>query len=63
MKRGRQNGFDPNQAAFELGISGYTAQISPGHIMRKMEADSFASLVKLASRLKLEPTGTPNKNK
>jgi FixJ family two-component response regulator len=42
------------QAAFELGITEYTVQIHRGHIMRKMEADSFATLVKLAS--KLEPT-------
>jgi FixJ family two-component response regulator len=50
------------QAAFELGITEYTVQIHRGHIMRKMEADSFATLVKLASRLKLEPTGTPTRN-
>jgi FixJ family two-component response regulator len=44
------------QAAFELGITEYTVQIHRSHIMRKMEADSFATLVKLAGRLKLEPT-------
>jgi len=38
------------QAAFELGIAEYTVQIHRGHIMRKMEADSFATLVKLATR-------------
>lgn len=43
------------QAAFELGITEYTVQIHRGHIMRKMEADSFATLVKLAGRLNLEP--------
>jgi FixJ family two-component response regulator len=42
------------QAAGELGITEYTVQIHRGHIMRKMEADSFATLVKLASKLKLE---------
>jgi FixJ family two-component response regulator len=42
------------QAAWELGITEYTVQIHRGHIMRKMEADSFASLVKLASKLNLE---------
>jgi FixJ family two-component response regulator len=41
------------QAAWELGITEYTVQIHRGHIMRKMEADSFATLVKLASRLSL----------
>ena len=50
------NGLLNKQAAFELGITEYTVQIHRGHIMRKMEADSFAALVKLASRLKLEPT-------
>jgi FixJ family two-component response regulator len=42
------------QAAFELGITEYTVQIHRGHIMRKMEADSFATLVKLAGKLKIE---------
>ena len=42
------------QAAGELGITEYTVQIHRGHIMRKMEADSFATLVKLAGKLKLE---------
>jgi FixJ family two-component response regulator len=44
------------QAAGELGITEYTVQIHRGHIMRKMGADSFATLVKLAGRLNLEPT-------
>ena len=42
------------QAAGELGITEYTVQIHRGHIMRKMEADSFATLVKFASKLNLE---------
>jgi FixJ family two-component response regulator len=42
------------QAAFELGITEYTVQIHRGHIMRKMAADSFATLVKLAGKLDLE---------
>src|ERR1700733_10196627 len=46
-------GFLNKQAAFELGITEYTAQIHRGHIMRKMEADSFATLVKLAGKLKI----------
>jgi FixJ family two-component response regulator len=49
------NGLLNKQAAFELGITEYTVQIHRGHIMRKMEADSFAALVKLATKLKLEP--------
>lgn len=42
------------QAAGQLGITEYTVQIHRGHIMRKMKADSFATLVKLAGKLKLE---------
>jgi FixJ family two-component response regulator len=42
------------QAAGELGITEYTVQIHRGHIMRKMEADSFATLVKFTSKLNLE---------
>ena len=56
------SGLLNKQAAFELGITEYTVQIHRGHIMRKMEADSFATLVRLATRLKLEPTGTSNRN-
>jgi FixJ family two-component response regulator len=44
------------QVAFELGIAEYTAQIHRSHIMRKMEADSFATLVKLASKFMPEPS-------
>jgi FixJ family two-component response regulator len=50
------------QAAFELGITEYTVQIHRGHIMRKMEADSFAALVKLAGKLSLELPGTSSRN-
>src|SRR5277367_1673975 len=44
------------QAAGELGITEYTVQIHRGHIMRKMEADSFATLAKIAGKLNLEAT-------
>jgi FixJ family two-component response regulator len=50
------------QAAFELGITEYTVQIHRGHIMRKMEADSFATLVKLAGKLKIETTSASSEN-
>jgi FixJ family two-component response regulator len=50
------------QAAFDLGITEYTVQIHRGHIMRKMEADSFAALVKFAGRLKLEATSVSSEN-
>jgi len=39
------------QAAAELGITEYTIQIHRGSIMRKMKADSFATLVRLAAKL------------
>ena len=42
------------QAAYELGITEYTVQVHRAHIMRKMEADSFAALVQLASKFILE---------
>lgn len=45
------------QAAEALGITEYTVQIHRGHIMRKMQADSFAALVKLAAKLNVEPAG------
>jgi FixJ family two-component response regulator len=48
------SGLLNKQAAGELGITEYTVQIHRGHIMRKMEADSFATLVKLASKLNLK---------
>jgi FixJ family two-component response regulator len=48
------------QAAFELGITEYTVQIHRGHIMRKMEADSFATLVKLADKLETKITSNGN---
>jgi FixJ family two-component response regulator len=46
LVRGLQN----KQAAFDLGITEYTVQVHRAHIMRKMEADSFAALVRLAAK-------------
>ena len=48
------SGLLNKQAAWELGITEYTVQIHRGNIMRKMKADSFATLVKLAGKLNLE---------
>jgi FixJ family two-component response regulator len=56
------NGLLNKQAAFQLGITEYTIQIHRGHIMRKMDADSFATLVKLAGKLKIETTSASNSN-
>jgi FixJ family two-component response regulator len=39
------------QVAFELGITEWTVQLHRAHIMRKMQADSFAGLVKMADKL------------
>jgi FixJ family two-component response regulator len=39
------------QAAGELGITESTVQIHRGNIMRKMKADSFAALVRMAAKL------------
>ena len=55
------SGLLNKQAAFELGITEYTVQIHRGHIMRKMKADSFATLVKLATKLSLEQSRVPGK--
>ncbi len=41
------------QAAFLLGISEVTLQIHRGQVMRKMEAESFADLVRMAVKLRI----------
>ena len=46
------------QAAADLGITEYTVQVHRGNIMRKMQADSFATLVRQASKLQLETSST-----
>jgi FixJ family two-component response regulator len=50
------SGLLNKQVAFELGITEWTVQLHRGHIMRKMEADSFASLVRMADKLSPHPT-------
>jgi FixJ family two-component response regulator len=45
-------GLANKQVAGELGISEKTVKIHRGHIMQKMEARTFADLVRMAERLK-----------
>jgi DNA-binding CsgD family transcriptional regulator len=47
--------FLNKQAGFELGITEYTVQVHRAHIMQKMGADSFATLIRLAARFTIEP--------
>ena len=56
------SGLLNKQVAWDLGITEYTVQIHRGHIMRKMKADSFATLVKLAGKLNLEQSTAINRN-
>jgi FixJ family two-component response regulator len=48
------SGLLNKQAAAILGIAEYTVQVHRGNIMRKMQAGSFATLVRQASKLQLE---------
>jgi FixJ family two-component response regulator len=52
-------GLMNKQAAAELGITEYTVQVHRGHIMRKMKADSFATLVRMAERLNCQGLKQP----
>ena len=56
------SGLLNKQVAWELGIVEYTVQIHRGNIMRKMKADSFATLVKQAGKLILEQSTAIDRN-
>src|ERR1700728_4097832 len=50
------SGLLNKQVAFDLGITEWTVQLHRGHIMRKMQADSFAGLVRMADKLSPDRT-------
>ena len=52
------SGWLNKQVAAKLGITEITVKVHRGTMMRKMGADSFLDLVKIATRLRLMPVTT-----